>query len=316
MSAREAIEAQAARWLLRREEAGWSEEDQQALDAWLDTSTAHQVAFWRLEHGWRRADRLAAHRTAGAAAPAAGWTRRLWKPGAIAASFLAIAAAGGWLAVGQGAQKTYATDVGGRETVPLPDGTRLELNTDTRLRSEVTEEERVVWLERGEAYFEVAHDSERPFVIYAGPRKVTVLGTKFSIRREGEAVEVAVLEGKVRVDVLKANEPVKPAILTPGQIAIARETETLVAPKTVAKVASELSWRHGVLTFDQYTLARAAEEFNRYNHRKIIVTDPAAGAIRIGGTFKSDNIEGFVELLEQGYGLEIQADENQVKIIG
>ncbi len=313
MSAAADIEAKAAAWLACREEPGWTDADQQALDAWLDAEAAHQAAYWRLEHGWRKADRLAAR-------PPVRQARRsfarAWKPAAVAASLAAVVLAGGLLAVEQGGRRSFSTEVGGRQTVPLADGSRLELNTDTHLRSALSKTERTVWLERGEAYFEVSHDSSRPFVIYAGPRRVVVLGTKFSVRREGDEVKVAVVEGKVRVEPVRAPQAMKPAVLIPGQTVIAKGAETLLAPRSVEEVKDELSWRHGVLTFDQFTVARAAAEFNRYNRRKIVVADPEAGAIRIGGTFKSDNIDGFVELLEEGYGLRIEKQGDEVKIFG
>jgi len=305
------IEEEAARWLLRREEPGWSEADAQALEAWLTDSSAHQAAFWRLEHGWRRADRLAA-RPLPAPKTKTPWSRRF---APLAASLVALIGAGVWLAH-DAAGRVYATDVGGHEVAPLPDGTRVELNTDTKLRADVTREHREVWLDKGEAYFEVAHDKAHPFTIYAGKRKVTVLGTKFSVRRTGDEVQVTVVEGRVRVDPVDAPKPTPPAVLTPGQIAIAKGAATLVTPKTVAAAQSELSWRQGMLVFDQYTVERAAEEFNRYNRRKIIVTSPEAAAIRIGGTFETDNIDGFVELLQQGYGLKIEKTDDSVKITG
>ena len=305
------IEEEAGRWLLRQEEPGWTDADRAALEAWLAESAAHQAAFWRLEHGWRRADRLAA-RPLPAAETKAPWRRRL---APLAASLVAMIGAGLWLAH-DAAGRVYATDVGGHEVAPLPDGTRVELNTDTRLRADVTREHREVWLDRGEAYFEVAHDKAHPFTIYAGKRKVTVLGTKFSVRRTGDEVQVTVVEGKVRVDPVDAPKPTPPAVLTPGQIAIAKGAATLVTPKTVAAAQSELSWRQGMLVFDQYTVERAAEEFNRYNRRKIIVTSPEAAAIRIGGTFETDNVDGFVELLQQGYGLKIEKTDDTVKITG
>jgi transmembrane sensor len=305
------IEEEAGRWLLRQEEPGWTEADRVALEAWLAESAAHQAAFWRLEHGWRRADRLAA-RPLPTPETRAPWRRRL---APLAASLVAMIGAGVWLAH-DAAGRIYATDVGGHEVAPLPDGTRVELNTDTRLRAAVTRDHREVWLDRGEAYFEVAHDKAHPFTIYAGKRKVTVLGTKFSVRRTGDEVQVTVVEGKVRVDPVDAPKPTPPAVLTPGQIAIAKGAATLVTPKTVAAAQSELSWRQGMLVFDQYTVERAAEEFNRYNRRKIIVTSPEAAAIRIGGTFETDNVDGFVELLQQGYGLKIEKTDDAVKITG
>ncbi len=315
MTAAADIEAAAARWLLRQEEPDWTDADQRELDAWLDEAAAHQAAFWRLEHGWRRADRLAARGTA-AAEPA----RPRWRPSrriaAIAASLLVIIGAASTLAVWDPTRETYATRIGGHEVVPLPDGTRVELNTNTKLRSDITPERRAVWLDRGEAYFEVAHDKAHPFVVYAGERKVTVLGTRFSVRRTDGRVQVTVVEGKVRVDAVQPPKPAPPVVLTPGQIAIAKETSVLVTPKSVKDANAELSWRQGMLVFDHYTVARAAEEFNRYNRRKIIVTSDEAGAIPIGGTFEVENIDGFVELLQQGYGLKIEKSGGDVKITG
>lgn len=308
------IEARAAQWLLRQEEPGWGEADQQALDVWLEESAVHQAAFWRLEHGWRRADRLAARGgVVEAPAPRRAFSRRL---AAIAASLVAIVGGAAVWATYDPGRETYATRIGGHEVVPLPDGTRVELNTDTRLRSEITDEGRTVWLDKGEAYFDVAHDAAHPFTIYAGDRKVTVLGTKFAVRRMGEQVQVTVVDGKVRVDPLQAQKPVPPVVLTPGQIAIAKNAATLVTPKSVEAASAELSWRHGMLVFDRYTVAKAAEEFNRYNRRKIVVTSAEAGAIPIGGTFEIENIDGFVELLEEGYGLKIEQSDDEVKITG
>jgi transmembrane sensor len=308
------IEARAAGWLLRQEEPDWSEADQRALDAWLDESASHQAAFWRLEHGWRRADRLAARGSVQEPpAPRRMVSRRF---AAIAASVVALVGGAAFWVAWEPSRETYTTRIGGHEVVPLPDGTRVELNTDTRLRSEITAEQRTVWLDRGEAYFDVAHDAAHPFTIYAGKRKVTVLGTKFSVRRTGEQVQVTVVDGKVRVDLLQPPKPTPPVVLTPGQIAIAKDAATLVTPKSVEAAAAELSWRNGMLVFDHYTVARAAEEFNRYNRRKIVVTDTEAGAIPIGGTFEVENIDGFVELLEQGYGLKIEKSGDEVKITG
>ena len=203
--------------------------------------------------------------------------------------------------------------------IPVAFGDYVSLMFDLQLaalRADVTREHREVWLDKGEAYFEVAHDKAHPFTIYAGKRKVTVLGTKFSVRRNGDEVQVTVVEGKVRVDPVDAPKPTPPAVLTPGQIAIAKGAATLVTPKTLAAAQSELSWRQGMLVFDQYTVERAAEEFNRYNRRKIVVTSPEAADIRIGGTFETDNIDGFVELLQQGYGLKIEKTDDTVKITG
>src|SRR5258708_31845445 len=102
---------------------------------------------------------------------------------------------------------TYITEIGAREMVPLADGSKVELNTDTRIRTVVTKERRTVWLDRGEAYFEVVPDTSRPFVVLAGSRRITVVGTKFAVRRDGDEVQVKVPEAIVHVEALDGPAP-------------------------------------------------------------------------------------------------------------
>lgn len=306
------IEEKAAAWLARRDAGDWSEADQQALDGWIAQDMAHRVAYLRLESTWSRADRMAALRDADLVAPRSIWGR----PGARIAAGIAAAALLGLGVTGVNLAipgRAYSTDVGGHETVPLRDGTRVELNTDTRLRADINEEHRDVWLDRGEAYFEVAHDASRPFVVHAGQRKVTVLGTKFLVRRVGQGVEVAVVEGKVRVDPVR-QERAKPAVLTRGELAVAKGEATLVAVRSVEKVENELSWREGMLVFDRSTLADAVAEFNRYNRKKLVIDGEAAADVRIGGSFEADNIDAFGRLLEQAFGLSVDDRGGEIVI--
>jgi transmembrane sensor len=309
------IEERAARFLLSREEPGWSEADDAALGEWLDESPAHKVAFWRLEHGWAMTGRLASLR------PAASTTRRrsfaglAWRPTAIAASLAAVAITAVFAVGANGLHaSSYRTEVGGHATAPLKDGTRIELNTDTRLRAAVDAHARRVWLDRGEAYFEVSHDPSRPFVVDAGTRKVTVLGTRFSVRRDGDRVTVAVVEGRVRIEPTGPSASGAPQVITGGDMVVAQGPSILVAPRSAQKVASELSWRRGMLTFDQATLAEAAAEFNRYNTKTLVIADPVAAKIRVGGAFESDNVQAFARLLHSAYGLQVSETEDEVKI--
>lgn len=302
------IEEVAARWLLRREAEDWSAGDQAALDAWIEADPLHRMAYWRLEHGWEQADRLSALRTPhGPSVPARAKT--LWRrPTAIAALAACLVVAIAVPFAGQLGRKTYTTEIGGHEAVPLADGTRVELNTQTQLRAAVTDKARDVWLDRGEAYFEVAHDAGRPFVVHAGARQVTVLGTKFSVRREGDRIEVDVVEGRVRVNAGDTTPPV----LTRGDRLIAEGRSTLVT-KDADRVTNALVWRQGLVSFDQSTLAAAAAEFNRYNRKKLVVEDSAA-AMRIGGSFEAENVEAFARLLQEAYGLKVEDDGDTVKI--
>lgn len=314
MSAALKIEEKAAAWLARRDGGGWTEAEQAALEAWIAEDMAHRVAFLRLEAVWRRADRAAALKGAETSVGRQGWR---WPNARIAAATAAVVVLSGAI-VGLNLAtpgRAYTTDIGGHATVPLADGTRVELNTDTRLRADIAPDHRAVWLDRGEAYFEVAHDASRPFVVHAGDRRVTVLGTKFLVRRDGDGVEVAVLEGKVRVDPVR-QERAKPAVLTKGELAMARDEATLVAARSIEKVQNELSWREGMLVFDRSTLADAVVEFNRYNRKKIVVEGDGAADVRIGGSFEANNIDAFARLLKQAFGLAVEDRGDKIIISG
>ncbi len=185
----------------------------------------------------------------------------------------------------------------------------------------MTPERREVWLDRGEAYFEVAHAANRPFVVHAGSRTITVLGTKFSVRRDGNRVIVSVLEGRVRVDRSDVRgqdngESASSATITGGDVALADGASTLVTASSAERVQHALSWREGMLMFDQSTLADAAAEFNRYNRRQIIIADPQTASIRIGGTFRATNVDVFVRLLREAYGLRIEVRGDEARISG
>lgn len=328
------IEKRAARWLVRRQEPGWSEKDQEELDAWLRESTAHEVAFLRQEYGWSKVDRLTVLRAAPApgqeqatrlecesgeiedSAPSVRQERRVRRRlgwAAAAAVVLAVVALFSYRDLLT--RDLYATSIGGHEVVPLPDGSRIELNTNTRVRARFTPEVRSVWLERGEAYFEVAREAERPFVVYAGGRRVTVLGTKFSVRLDTDAnrIQLAVTEGRVKLEELRAKEPAPPVIAVGGDKVVAEGASMRVASRSVESVSRDLSWREGLLRFDQTTLSEAAEEFNRYNRKKLVV-EPAAADIRIGGSFEAVNVDGFARLLGQGFGLQVAESEDEVRI--
>lgn len=289
----------AALWLAR-EDRGLGDAEQAAMTQWLEESTLNRVAYLRLKASWRRADRLAAQKS-----PTSHRPRSPMRPRMIAAvaAMLALAAGAGALAVWQARlQNTYITAIGATRTVRLADGTHMDLNTDTRARANVTGTARSVTLESGEAYFDVVHDARRPFTVYAGNRRITDLGTKFSVYRDGDDVRVMVREGKVKVEVV--GDAARTVEAQAGQVVVAGEGETLVMAKPVSQIADALSWREGMLVFRQQTLAEAAAQFNRYNIRRIEVEGDARN-MRIGGSFKASNVDVFVLLLHRGFGLTV-----------
>lgn len=322
MSAAREIEGHAARWLLRQEEPDWSEQDQRELDEWLTESDAHKAAYWRLEYGWRAADRISA---IGAAAPARAWRNAVrahwWKPVAAAASLLLVL---GVLAFqtsgfrfGQGPEiqtSRFQTPLGGRRQIRLADGSRIELNTSTAIRAQVDRDRRTIWLDHGEAYFDVVRNEQRPFVVHAGPRTITVLGTRFSVRRTGARVTVAVAEGRVRVEDSASSAAAGSTTITAGDLAIADGATTLVASDSETRVQEQLAWRDGLLMFDSMTLSNAASEFNRYNRRQIVITDPAIANIRIGGRFQAHNVDAFARLLREAYGFRVDIGGDEITV--
>jgi transmembrane sensor len=296
------IRAEAAEWISRRDGMGWDEAGQTGLDAWLAASPAHVVAFLRAEAAWGRADKLAALKPQPARRIAEtlkdAWPTALRAVAAVAVIAVVGVAADNYLAVSN--EKTYSTPVGGRETITLVDGSQIALNTDTVLRMDLSGRERKVWLDKGEAYFHVTHNAARPFRVVAGNRTVTDLGTRFSVRRDSERFEVAVMEGKVAFDPGKERE--KPIALLPGDVAVATATKVSVIKKPSRALAESLGWQRGLLIFDNTTLADAAAEFNRYNGEKLVVAKSAAH-LPVVGTFRANDVEAFARVTKEVFGL-------------
>jgi len=315
--ATKSIDTQAASWIERRHFGPWTGEVQAEFDAWLDQSIGHRVAYLRLNSSWKRTKRLAALSAAQAKSSATAGRKStgplLMK---VAAGFAVLTLVGLGAAhfLLQPRDRVFSTRVGGHETVTFSDGTRVELNTNTVLRARMTTDQRAVWLERGEAYFEVKHDPVHPFVVMIGNRRVTDLGTKFSVRRGTNKMEVAVVQGRVWFDDSDKQTEKDGTLLTPGDVAVATASGTSVTRKSLQAVTAELTWRQGLLVFDKTTLADVAAAFNRYNRTKLVVSDPAVASIQIGGTFQENDVEDFARLAETVLGLHVKHEADEIVI--
>jgi len=337
-------EAAAAAWIAKRESGEWSSAQQIAFDSWIDSSTDNRVAWLRLNEAWQATDRL---RTLHSDVPTgtvprpeevrSPFFRRVRvkakqseKPGparrgagvsrtglrTLAASLLVLCAAGGaWKLLPS--NPSYETDVGAVEAVPLADGSRVTLNTDTRIRVDLTPSERGVDLARGEAYFEVAKDPTRPFVVHAGDKRIIAVGTQFSVRRDADGVRVFVTEGVVRVEQNKPGDGDRSiAQLHPGAIAHAARDGVMIQTKPVAEVEQLLTWRTGYLVFDHTPLGLAITEFNRYTKRRIVILDPQIAAIPIGGNFRTTNVEAFLRLVESDFRVVASDQGDEIVLTG
>lgn len=306
------IELRASQWLERRDRDDWSQADQVALDAWLEEEPAHEIAYWRLDAAWERTDRLAALRNAKSEPDAP--RVRLPLIAKIAAALIVLAAAGGAY-IGfapHASDRTFATALGKRETISFADGSSIELNTNTVLRARMTTAQRTVWLEKGEAFFHIRHNSAHPFVVIAGDHRVTDLGTEFSVRRASEELKVAVLEGRVRLG--SDETPDQQRVLTSGQVAAATNNSIVVTRRSLQSLANELSWRRGVLVFDEAALGEAAAELNRYNRKQLVIEDPSIARLVIAGTLPTDDTEGFARLAQTVLGLHVEHRGNDILI--
>ncbi len=306
----------AADWLQRQQFWNWGEADQADLDAWLAASRAHRLAYWRQKAVWNSAQRLVALRTREpareTAQKVAGMLTRFalhplsW---AAAAAFAAVIGAAATHFVATTHDRTFSTPVGGHETIAFADGTKVELNTNTVLRARMTTASRTIWLERGEAYFQVRHDAAHPLTVIAGNRRITDMGTKFDVRRDLSGLQVALLEGKVRF-----SGGAHPVLMHPGEVATATGNRVSIATKPLKSLSEELSWRKGVLVFKYRTLADVAAEFNRYNAKKIVIADADAGKLLIFGTFRTEDVDLFTRVTQKALGLTVKDEGNQIVI--
>jgi transmembrane sensor len=200
----------------------------------------------------------------------------------------------------------------------------VTLNTASEVRIDLTKEARRVEIDRGEAFFDVAKDPTRPFIVFAGDKRITAVGTRFAVRRDaGGDVRVTVTEGAVRfestqalrVDVAggPAREP--RVLLRAGTIARATHGSLLVQKDAAQEAENSLSWRSGYLIFDDTALADAVAEFNRYTDEPIRIEDPAVAAIRISGKFRSDSADVFLRLLHDGYSIDSRSHDGTVLLI-
>jgi len=326
---------QAAEWLTRRGGAVWSKEDEAALGQWMEASSANAVAFLRIEAAWKSADRFKAlgagfaplsvptpeelHaspffdevpniRQISIEPPPPGLPRGRRKFLVASAAVVVAVFAAGVLWRVWAPQPVYRTPVGGLASVPMQDGSRVTLNTDSEIRIVVTDRERKVDLARGEAFFDVARDPRRPFVVDAGAQRVVVVGTQFSVRRDGDSVRVIVAEGKVKLEegaarmtLVEQPAGTSPVYLEAGGVAQSSGRGVIVQSEPLPETQQALSWRSGFLLFKNAELSNAVAEFNRYNEKKMIIGDPEIAGLVFSGKFKATGVQAFVRLLTGGF---------------
>ena len=230
---------------------------------------------------------------------------------ALAASLVIVSLAVGVISgMFDWGSKTYATSAGEMRSIALEDGSVVELNTRSRLRARFTANERRLQLLAGEAIFNVAKNSRRPFRVFAGSTEIVAVGTQFNVDAHDSRTVVTVLEGRVRV----TNNTDTRAQGT-GQMELSRGEQAVIAkhqpPKRIAAAdtARATAWTERRLFFEGATLADVATEFARYNDRTIRIQDQVLAARRITGVFNATDQATFVEFLRTHSDVRVREDE-------
>lgn len=303
---RQAVREAAASWAVRLSDPACTEATRAAFEAWRAASPAHEAAFEREAAVWDRFDRVRALRPASpepdpdllAPAPAAQPTLR-WAAAIVGA--VALSGIGVWSV---NASPAYATAVGERRLVVLEDGTRVELNTDSKIVVRYRAGKREVKLVRGEALFQVAPDAERPFLVAARDRRVEAGEGAFNVRLQPKAVQVIVAKGAVEV---------ADAHLAAGVMGIYGEGGGVAQPIAPARIDQALAWRNGQIALNGQTLEAAVAEFNRYSDdRQLVVADPAIAGFKLGGYFRVDDMDGFVRALQTTFPVKATASNQTI----
>jgi transmembrane sensor len=331
----ESIEATAAAWLAARDD-GLTAEQADAFAAWRAADPRHEAAALRLELTWAALQQLRGFRPEAKRHPDRDLLRgsplrkgrRIAFPlatmAAIAASLM-VAVVWWVSAVRSDATETYATTTDGYQRVTLRDGSVMELNGGTAVQVKFTAPERRVRLLRGEAHFTVAKNPTRPFSVEAGSVAVRAVGTAFNVRLGAADVEVLVTQGKVSVSevervgstavpqleslrtdrsppvsvLLQANERTLIPVLRPATLPVA--PPSLVVERIKPEVVREaLAWQGPRIVFLDTPLAEAIGQFNRRNHLQLELVDEELAVLPIGGSFRAENVDAFVRLLESG----------------
>jgi len=318
------IDEEAAVWVWRLDSAPDDQSIRAQFDGWLVADPRHRRAYEQLAGAWQQLDRLVG---AGAPplAPAAAATRRpkawwRWMASAAAVLLLAGAAVAIFLPERRSQTGTVATAVGLRQRVELADGSVVLLNTNSIVAYDLQRGERDLYLRKGEAHFQVAHDRSRPFLVHAGDAIVRAVGTQFDVHvLAGNHVDVLVDEGRVEV----VPEPAPAATASPGAHPLARpQARTLSAGQqlssgeagfTVVSVTPlradhQLAWREGAVMFDGEPLSEAVAEISRYTDARLVITDQRVAAMRFGGRFRTDDLNGFLAALQAALPINVRTD--------
>jgi transmembrane sensor len=312
----EAVRAEAAVWLARLHSDQRTEEMEQSFRTWLAGNAQRAAAFERMTNTWEATGGLRSReRIAGAVASVPtprkrniAWATLSQAVAACVILGIVITFATELLGFGKtGPQTRIETALGERRSLQLEDGSRVMLNTNSRVSVVYTDQQRLINLERGQARFEVAKDAARLFIVRAGGKQIVARGTQFDVRWTDERLSIVLLEGSVSVLPVQQS-PTRPGIgMNPGE-RLSFEQPT-IAVKSAPNLAREEAWVAGRAIFEHTPLREAVAEINRYARRPLELGDPSLAELRISGTFSVDDVDAFARALAEVLSLSVEESE-------
>jgi transmembrane sensor len=325
-----AARAEAAAWIARLHGPNRTQDTEDGLRRWLADAPEHASAFELVTDTWEKSARLRRRPMEQVASwERAGIRIRFSRAALSTAAIFALAVAATVFFLHSDA---VTTGIGELRTVALEDGSRVHLNTNTRVLVHYDSRVRRVRLERGEALFEVAKRPDWPFIVTAGDRQIRALGTEFVVRRDARDLAVTLVEGRVTVSPVAAvqqsggstgspaapqSKSARPAksqtfTLTPGE----RLTLGDARPARIDRPSLQrvIAWERGQVALDDTSLAAAVAEMNRYSHRRIVIVDPGIAAIRVSGIFQAGDSASFAQAVARLHHLKVLSAYDEIDL--
>ena len=283
------IDAQAASWFSRNRNAP-SRDQRRAFTQWMQTPE-HARAYRQFEQLW---DDLAALKQASRPVPLPVRRAPRWRPALAAAAAVLATVLVGNLDAGN---ETYSERLAASpemRSLRLPDGSQLYVNAQTRLRLDFTAERRLIHLDHGQLYIEVAPDKERPLFVDAGSARVRVVGTGFDLRRGDRELVVGVAHGQVAFETPGERQP--PLLLGAHQGATYDQARgTLVRHELGEQPVAD--WREGHVSFRNRELASLIDELGLYRQQPVLLADPALGRYKVSGNLDVQDPDALLNAL-------------------
>lgn len=307
------IDQEASEWIARLNADDVSDVERKQFAAWRDAHPMHARSYDELMGTWQAftaAGSLVRAVSFGHSMNAATVPRSFQWRWVAAAAVLILGISLYWYTADRVPEQVLQTAIGERASISLSDGSTLELNSNTLARVSYSRRTRTIHLDRGEAYFKVKHDTERPFWVMSGGSWVRAVGTEFDVYLRTRDLRVTVSEGAVKV----GTAPV--SVISAGQQVDIGTSAAVMRELSATDLTRSAAWRTGTLYFENQPLGEVIDELSRYTSARMIVTDDTLRLLPVGGTFQANaqGAELLLSMLQDGLGVRLRRDKGSIYI--